>query len=81
MPATDALRIYPPCDIEHNVESMADLSPIEPPLTPAERAIVKSYGGWTSFMQSFGLKPWDSDDAEEGKRILEGFVEQDDDDE
>lgn len=25
-------------------------------------------------MQSFGLKPWENDDAEEGKRILEAFV-------
>ncbi|KAJ5966734.1 hypothetical protein N7501_002982 [Penicillium viridicatum] len=48
---------------------------LQPPLTPAERAIVKSYGGWTSFMQSFGLKPWEADDAEEGKRILEAFVQ------
>lgn len=58
---------------------MADPFAIEPPLTPAERAIVKSYGGWTSFMQSFGLKPWESDDAEEGKRILEAFVQDEED--
>jgi hypothetical protein len=38
---------------------------------------VKSYGGWTAFLQSFGLKPWESDDAEEGKRILEAFAQQD----
>ncbi|KAJ6084365.1 hypothetical protein N7486_011165 [Penicillium sp. IBT 16267x] len=50
---------------------------LQPPLSPAERAIVKSYGGWTQFMHSFGLKPWIEDDAEEGKRILEGFVEDD----
>ncbi|KAJ5593687.1 hypothetical protein N7537_010591 [Penicillium hordei] len=56
---------------------MADLSTTEPPLSPAERAIVKSYGGWTSFMQCFGLKPWESDDAEEGKKILEAFVRSD----
>ena len=49
----------------------------EPPLTPAERDIVKSYGGWTNFCISFGLKPWEVDDADEGKRILEGFVEDD----
>jgi hypothetical protein len=42
----------------------------EPPLTPAERAIVKGYGGWTQFMMSYGLKPWDEDDVEEGKQIL-----------
>lgn len=28
-------------------------------------------------MASFGLKPWDEDDAQEGKRILEGLVEND----
>ncbi|KAJ5238165.1 hypothetical protein N7489_008256 [Penicillium chrysogenum] len=47
---------------------------LQPPLTPAERAIVKSYGGWTHFMQCFGLKPWERDDAEEGKKILEAFA-------
>lgn len=50
---------------------------IEPPLTPAERVIVKSYGGWTMFLASFGLKPWNDEDAQEGKQILEGFVAQD----
>jgi hypothetical protein len=35
---------------------------------------VKSYGGWTRFMQSFGLKSWDDDDASEGKQILEMFA-------
>ncbi|KAJ5138766.1 uncharacterized protein N7515_003614 [Penicillium bovifimosum] len=49
----------------------------EPPLTPAERAIVKSYGGWTAFMHSFGLKPFIEEDAEEGKKILEAFTQPD----
>jgi len=49
----------------------------EPPLSPAERVIVKSYGGWTNFMISFGLKPWEEDDADEGKRILKAFTEED----
>ncbi|KAG6017202.1 hypothetical protein E4U43_002120 [Claviceps pusilla] len=44
--------------------------PQEPPLTAAEREVRRSYGGWTNFMQSFNLKPWDSDDAEEGKAII-----------
>ena len=56
---------------------MAPPSRSEPPLTPAERAIVKSYGGWTRFMQSFGLKPWDDEDADEGKKILEAFAAED----
>ncbi|OQE13254.1 hypothetical protein PENFLA_c051G02847 [Penicillium flavigenum] len=54
---------------------------LQPPLTPAERAIVKSYGGWTHFMQCFGLKPWEDDDAREGKKILEAFVRDGDDSE
>lgn len=28
-------------------------------------------------MQSMQLKPWDQDDADEGKAILEGFARQD----
>ncbi|ERS94916.1 uncharacterized protein SPSK_10305 [Sporothrix schenckii 1099-18] len=51
---------------------------LQPPLTPAERTIVKSYGGWTGFMQSYGLKPWDEADAQEGKQILEAMVDADD---
>lgn len=31
-------------------------------------------------MQSFGLKPWEDDDAREGKKILEAFVRKDEDD-
>jgi hypothetical protein len=50
---------------------------IEPPLSPAERVIVKSYGGWTGFLTSFGLKPWIEEDAKEGKKILESFAAQD----
>lgn len=26
------------------------------------------------FLASFGLKPWNDEDTEEGKQILEGFV-------
>lgn len=29
------------------------------------------------FMASFGLKPWNDDDVEEAKRILQAFVEDD----
>jgi hypothetical protein len=49
---------------------------LEPPLSTAERAIVKGYGGWTNFLLSYGLKPFNDDEAEEGKRILEGLVTQ-----
>ncbi|CEL02385.1 hypothetical protein ASPCAL03556 [Aspergillus calidoustus] len=47
---------------------------LQAPLTPAERAIVKSYGGWSQFLFSYGLKPWNTEEAEEGKRILESLA-------
>jgi hypothetical protein len=37
----------------------------------------KPFGGWVGFMHSYGLKPSDDDDVEEGKRIIEAFKEQD----
>lgn len=61
----------------HLINSAKRLTSAEPPLTPAEREIVKSYGGWTQFMICFGLKPWDLDDTDQGKRILESFVQDD----
>ncbi len=33
----------------------------------------KAYGGWHGFMQSYGLKPYDPDDVQEGKDIIAGF--------
>jgi hypothetical protein len=33
----------------------------------------KPYGGWPGFMASYGLKPWDLDDVEEGRAILEAL--------
>jgi hypothetical protein len=33
----------------------------------------KAYGGWHGFMQSYGLKPYDLDDVQEGKDIIAGF--------
>ncbi|KAJ5740989.1 hypothetical protein N7493_000861 [Penicillium malachiteum] len=57
---------------------MPSYDSLQPPLTPAERAIVKTYGSWSQFMFSFGLKPWNDDDVQEGKRILEAFAADDD---
>ncbi|PHH92768.1 hypothetical protein CDD83_5174 [Cordyceps sp. RAO-2017] len=54
---------------------------LQPPLSEAERAIVKSYGGWTSFMRCMGLKPWEEEDVAEGKAILRAFVAGDEEDE
>ncbi|GIK01928.1 hypothetical protein Aspvir_005969 [Aspergillus viridinutans] len=50
---------------------------LQPPLTPAERAIVKSYGGWTQFMISFGLKPYELDDIDEAKSIVSSLAAED----
>ncbi|KAI9370636.1 hypothetical protein BJX61DRAFT_544432 [Aspergillus egyptiacus] len=47
---------------------------LQPPLTPAERAVVKAYGGWTQFMLSFGLKPYEQDDIDEAKQIAASFA-------
>ncbi|KAK4331554.1 hypothetical protein RTBOTA2_001036 [Rhodotorula toruloides] len=50
----------------------------EPPLTDKERKILKSgWGDWTNFCTSYGLKPWDQDDAAEAKAILEAMARQD----
>jgi hypothetical protein len=74
MPASDSLRAYHmPC----SADVVADAA-VEPPLTPAEREIVKSYGGWTRFLASFTLKPWNHEDEEEGKAILRAFTANDD---
>lgn len=53
----------------------------EPILTPGEKAVVKAYGGWTPFMQSMGLKPWEDADAKEGKQIAASFAAADKGDE
>ncbi|KAI8593680.1 hypothetical protein BDZ88DRAFT_403379 [Geranomyces variabilis] len=50
---------------------------LQPPLTPAEREVVKSYGGWTNFMQAYGLKPWESDDIAEAHAIVQQMVAND----
>lgn len=55
------------------VNVLTTLSPA-PPLSPAERNIVRSYGTWTDFMIAYGLKPYNLDDVQEGKLILEGMV-------
>lgn len=37
----------------------------------------RSFGDWTNFCASYGLKPWDQDDAAEAKAILEAMASQD----
>ncbi|KAH7014127.1 uncharacterized protein B0I36DRAFT_369119 [Microdochium trichocladiopsis] len=47
---------------------------LSPPLTPAERQVVKNYGGWTQFMHSFGLKAHDSEHIDEAHQIARTFA-------
>ncbi|KAL4869364.1 hypothetical protein BDV12DRAFT_196416 [Aspergillus spectabilis] len=47
------------------------------PLTPAEREIINGYGGWTMFLASFGLKPWNDEDAKEGLSIVRALARDD----
>ncbi|KAL4793817.1 hypothetical protein BDV19DRAFT_390798 [Aspergillus venezuelensis] len=47
---------------------------LQPPLSPAEREVVRSYGGWMNFLFSYGLKPWDWEDVDEGLAILKGLA-------
>ena len=37
----------------------------------------QGFGGYNNFMHSYGLKPWDDDDVQEGKAIIEAFKEAD----
>ncbi|CAL1696647.1 unnamed protein product [Somion occarium] len=32
--------------------------------------VLKAWGGWHNFLLSYGLKPYNKDDVEEGKAIL-----------
>lgn len=43
-------------------------------MSQGAKIVVKSYGSWTQFMHSFGLKPWEDDDAKEGLIIAESFA-------
>jgi hypothetical protein len=72
---SDCLRTYPALGRDYCLDQNGLLTAsTEPPLTPAERAIVKSYGGWSQFLFSYGLKPWNTEEADEGKRILESLA-------
>lgn len=42
---------------------------------PSNADIYRPFGGWPGFMQSYGLKPWNLDDVEEGKQIVEKMKE------
>ena len=43
----------------------------------SDYAYYKAYGGFNNFMHMHGLKSWDHDDIQEGKRIIEAMREAD----
>jgi hypothetical protein len=43
---------------------------------PSNNDIYRPWGGWQGFMHSHGLKPWNTDDVEEGKQIRDAMKEQ-----
>ncbi|KAL5333182.1 hypothetical protein BJX70DRAFT_403842 [Aspergillus crustosus] len=69
MPASGGLLLYRIVNAEANS--------IRCPLTPAERAIVKEFGGWTIYMASYGPKPWDDEDAAERLAIVRAVARDD----
>ncbi|KAM5352698.1 hypothetical protein ACJ41O_005420 [Fusarium nematophilum] len=56
---------------------MPSTDALQPPLTPAERKIRNAYGGWTNFMLSMGLKPYDLDDIDEAYSIISAIARED----
>jgi len=82
MPATDGLGASLPSFIMLSemllMKAMMQYSfqqRLAPRLTRTESAIVRDYGGWTRFLQSFELNPWDESDIKEGKRIVKELAE------
>lgn len=45
-----------------------------PGLSPAEKAIVKSFGDWAAFMHCYDLKPWEAGDIDEALAIFEAMA-------
>lgn len=41
---------------------------------PTLNSLYESFGGWQNFLLSYGLKPYNDDDVEEGKRIAQGLL-------
>jgi len=41
---------------------------------PTLNAIYGTCGGWYNFLLSYGLKPWNPDDVDEGKRIAQAML-------
>lgn len=40
-------------------------------LNPEQKKVVKAWGGWTNFLFSFGLRPWNPEDIDEALNIID----------
>ena len=75
MPATEGLRELA---LHTHLNEVSRLMPTtEPPLQPAERAVVNLYGSWTQFMLTYGLKPYDMDDVKTAHNIVKQMAAND----
>jgi len=72
--SSDAALRRPPCGLGHPLTAT---DRAEPPLSDKEREVVKSYGGWTAFCESHGLKPWDPSDKQEALSIVKALASHD----
>ncbi len=64
----DSIGAFPPLLI---VAIRAESSLVDPHLSETGRGIIKSFGGWEKFMQTYGLNPHNQVDVWEAKRIIE----------
>ena len=47
-----------------------------PPMSKDARVVVQSYGSWTSFCHSYGLKPSETEQNEEARQIAESLAKE-----
>jgi len=57
--------------------SKRELTCIAPQLSSGAKDAVKSYGGWTDTVQTYGGKDHNQDDVEETRQIVEKMAEYD----
>jgi hypothetical protein len=66
--------------MDGNAERLAAtfLSDASDPTRLSWKEVKESWGSWTNFMLSYGLKPWNHDDLEEALAISRALKQADD---
>lgn len=81
MPASDGLRTLQNFSLlrsqSNPLKHRPRNAPRAPPLSAAERSIVRASGAWTNFCLSYGLKPFDSGDCDHALQIVRAMVRAD----